>query len=182
MTAEGQRRARERNLTIRAQICDAHALPFPDNSFDVVTLQLASRHLEVIRAFEEIYRVLKPGGIFCHNDMLRPASRIVEVPYLVYLRLSVWFTAKLFSSSVKSLSCVGYFANAIRHFYTPPELAELLEGVGFIRTESRSFLRGVLCYHISQKPPRQRKSPPDIMRRAERSGDVTRRATTAPAV
>ena len=167
MTAEGQRRARERNLTIRAQICDAHTLPFPDNSFDAVTLQFASRHLEVIRAFEEIYRVLKPGGIFCHNDMLRPTLRIVEVPYLVYLRLSVWFTAKLFGSSAESMRCVGYFANAIRHFYTPPELAELLEGVGFIRTESRSFLRGILCYHISQKPRGQPKSPPDTASPAE---------------
>ena len=49
MTAEGQRRARERNLTIHAQVCDAHVLPFPDNSFDAVTLQFASRHLEIIR-------------------------------------------------------------------------------------------------------------------------------------
>ena len=32
MTAEGQRRAGERNLTINAQVCDAHVLPFEDNS------------------------------------------------------------------------------------------------------------------------------------------------------
>ena len=152
MTAEGQRRARERNLTIRAHICDAHTLPFPDNSFDAVTIQFASRHLEIIRAFKEIHRVLKPGGIFCHNDMLRPTSRVVEEPYLVYLRFSVWFTGKLLRSSPESLKCIGYFANAIRHFYTPRELTELLEEVGFVGTESRSFLTGVLCYHISHKP------------------------------
>ena len=34
MTAEGQRRARERNLAIHAHVCDAHSLPFADNSFD----------------------------------------------------------------------------------------------------------------------------------------------------
>lgn len=154
MTAEGQRRARERNLTIHARVCDAHELPFADDSFDAVTLQFASRHLEIIRAFKEIYRVLKPGGIFCHNDMLRPTSRVVEVPYLVYLRFSVWFTAKLFGSSDASLGCIGYFANAIRHFYTPRELTELLGEVGFVGTESRSFLTGILAYHISQKPRR----------------------------
>ena len=153
MTAEGQRRARERNLTIDARVCDAHVLPFADNSFDAVTLQFASRHLEIIRAFKEIRRVLKPGGIFCHNDMLRPASRIVEVPYLAFLRFSVWFTAKLFGSSAESMKCVGYFADAIRHFYKPSELAELLEGVGFANVESRSFLTGVMSYHISRKPP-----------------------------
>ena len=153
MTAEGQRRARERNLTIDARVCDAHVLPFADNSFDAVTLQFASRHLEIIRAFKEIYRVLKPGGIFCHDDMLRPASRIVEVPYLAYLRFSVWFTAKLFGSSAESMMCVGYFADAIRHFYKPRELDELLKALGFVGIENRDFLTGVMSYHISRKPP-----------------------------
>jgi len=153
MTAEGQRRAREHNLTIHARVCDAHALPFADNSFDAVTIQFASRHLEIIRAFREIYRVLKPGGIFCHNDMLRPAWRVVEVPYLTYLRFSVWFTATLFGSSAESKKCVGYFADAIRHFYTPRELGLVLEEVGFVGIESRSFLTGVMSYHISHKPP-----------------------------
>ena len=152
MTAEGQRRAGERNLKIEARVCDAHALPFADNSFDAVTLQFASRHLEIIKAFTEIFRVLKPGGIFCHNDMLRPASRVVEVPYLGFLRYSVWFTAKLFGSSAESLKCVGYFADAIRHFYTPREMAELLAGVGFVNVESRNFLTGVMSYHIARKP------------------------------
>jgi demethylmenaquinone methyltransferase / 2-methoxy-6-polyprenyl-1,4-benzoquinol methylase len=153
MTAEGQRRARERGLTIHARVCDAHVLPFPDNSFDAVTLQFASRHLEIVRALKEIHRVLKPSGIFCHNDMLRPASRIVELPYLVYLRFSVWFTAKLFGSSPESLKCVRYFADAIRHFYTPQEFSELLCGVGFTEIESRSFLTGAMSYHISHKRP-----------------------------
>lgn len=152
MTAEGQCRARERDLTIHAQVCDAHVLPFADGSFDAVTLQFASRHLQLVRVLKEIHRVLKPGGIFCHNDMLRPTSRIVEVPYLVFLRFSVWFTAKLFGSSAESMKCVGYFANAIRHFYTPPELSELLKEVGFAGTESRSFLTGIMSYHITQKP------------------------------
>ncbi len=152
MTAQGQCRARQRNLTIRAHVCDAHTLPFADASFDAVTLQFASRHLKIVRAFKEIYRVLKPGGIFCHNDMLRPTSRAVLVPYLVYLRFSVWFTAKLFRSSAESMKCVGYFANAIRHFYTPRELTELLKEVGFVGIESRDFVTGVMSYHIAHKP------------------------------
>jgi demethylmenaquinone methyltransferase/2-methoxy-6-polyprenyl-1,4-benzoquinol methylase len=154
MTAEGQGRARGRNQTIHAHVCDAHSLPFADESFDAVTLQFASRHLEIVRTFKEIYRVLKPGGFFCHNDMLRPASKVVEAPYFVYLRFSVWFTGRLFGSSAESMKCVGYFANAIRHFYLPSELTALLEEVGFVGTESRSFLTGVLSYHIAHKPAR----------------------------
>ena len=151
MTAEGQRRARERNLTINANIGDAHLLPYPDNSFDAVTLQFASRHLEIVKALKEIERVLKPGGIFCHNDMLRPSSRMMEIPYLIYLRFSVWFTAKLFGSSPESLKCVTYFADAIRHFYKPSEFTLLLREIGFVDTETESFLTGVMSYHLTHK-------------------------------
>ncbi len=152
MIAEGQRRAREHNLVIHAQVCDAHKLPFPDNSFDAVTLQFATRHLKIGPAFQEIRRVLKPGGLFGHNDMLRPASRIVEVPYLAFLRLSVWFTAKLFGSSPESMKCIGYFTDAIRHFYTPDEMSGLLRDIGFEGIENRNFLTGVMSYHIARKP------------------------------
>ena len=152
MIAEGQRRARERGLTINAQVHDAHELPFPDASFDAVTLQFASRHLEIIKTFKEIHRVLKPGGVFCHNDMLRPSSRLVEGPYLGYLLFSVWFTATLFGSTPESKKCVGYFADAIHHFYKPGELSALLQGIGFIDIENRDFMTGVMSYHIARKP------------------------------
>lgn len=152
MTAEGQRRARARHVTIQAHVCDAHTLPFADGSFDAVTLQYASRHLEIVRAFKEIYRVLKPGGIFCHNDMLRPASKVIEAPHLLYLRFSVSLTAKLFGSSTESMKCIDYFAEAIRHFYTPRELSALLREVGFAVLENQSFLTGIISYHISRKP------------------------------
>ncbi len=50
------------------------------------------------------------------------------------------------------MKCVRYFADAIHHFYKPSELSALLEEVGFDNIESRSFLTGVMSYHISQKP------------------------------
>jgi SAM-dependent methyltransferase len=49
----------------RAQlICDAHDLPFRDESFDGLVAQAVLEHvLDPARAVEEIYRVLKPGGL-----------------------------------------------------------------------------------------------------------------------
>ena len=66
---------------------DAEKLPFPDNHFDVVTLQFASRHLRIRRVFDEVFRVLKPGGHFHHSDMLRPANPTVEKIYYGYLQI-----------------------------------------------------------------------------------------------
>ena len=53
---------------------DAHALPFPDNSFEVVICREVLEHVEnPIRAVDELYRTLKPGG-----------KLLIYVPFLFY--------------------------------------------------------------------------------------------------
>ena len=47
MQTVGQQRAAAQGFQIKSTIGDVHTLPFPDNHFDVVTLQFASRHLRV---------------------------------------------------------------------------------------------------------------------------------------
>src|SRR3990172_11144430 len=86
MQEVGRNLAQQHGFTIKGSICDVHQLPFPDNYFDVVTLQWATRHLRVIKVFSEINRVLKPGGYFYHCDMLRPANKVVEEFYYLYLK------------------------------------------------------------------------------------------------
>ena len=51
MQEVGQRLAREKGFTIKSTIGDVHRLPFPDNHFDIVTLQWASRHLQIVDVF-----------------------------------------------------------------------------------------------------------------------------------
>jgi SAM-dependent methyltransferase len=56
--------AREGSVTnITFQLADAHALPFPDASFDAVTSTIGAMYfVEIGRALSEVRRVLKPGG------------------------------------------------------------------------------------------------------------------------
>lgn len=60
----GEQRARERKLTnIRFVVADAHALPFPDNSFERVTSRLGVMFFaNIAQALREIHRVLTTGG------------------------------------------------------------------------------------------------------------------------
>lgn len=152
MTREGQRLAKKAGLSIKPAIADAHVLPYGDATFDAVTLQFATRHLRVVEVFKEIHRVLKPGGVFYHSDMLRPRLGIIETPYLCYLRSALNLTAALFGSTTDSKRCVTYFTELIRHYFTPDEMADLLRAVGFEEVRYRSFLTGVLCCHIARKP------------------------------
>ncbi|HXZ93713.1 MAG TPA: class I SAM-dependent methyltransferase [Burkholderiales bacterium] len=152
MQEVGRQRAAARGFTISSTIGDVHELPFPDNHFDVVTLQFASRHLRVKRVFSEILRVLKPGGHFHHCDMLRPRSRVVETLYYSYLRMCLAFTGLLFRSGPAALNCKKYFINALEMFYSADELSVVLRELGYVDVRASTLLYGMLGFHRAVKP------------------------------
>ena len=139
-------------LHIESHIGDVHRLPFPDNHFDIVTLQWASRHLRVIEVLGEVNRVLKPGGRFYHCDMLRPANRVVEQAYYLYLTACVGLISWAFRSGPAALECRRYFVDAIRLFYSTAEFSRLLEELGFAQVVGRSVLLGAVAFHRACKP------------------------------
>lgn len=151
MQAVGAQRARARGFEIHSTIGDVHELPFPDNHFDVVTLQFASRHLRVGQVFSEILRVLKPGGYFYHCDMLRPANPIVETLYYGYLRGCLAATAVIFGSGAPARNCKRYFLDALQMFYTADELSEVMRDVGFRDVTARTLLSGMIGCHRAGK-------------------------------
>jgi demethylmenaquinone methyltransferase/2-methoxy-6-polyprenyl-1,4-benzoquinol methylase len=153
MQAEGRRRAEAEGLRIESVIDDVHTLPFPDASFDAVTLQAASRHLQLDRVFPEILRVLKPGGSFHHCDMLKPDSALIEQLYLMFLHASVGVTATLFGTGASSREGREYFKQAIAHFYTAEELSAVLRLVGFDDVRCRTSLwGGMVAFHGARRP------------------------------
>jgi len=152
MQEVGTRNAEALGMRIRSVIDDVHTLPYPDNTFDVVTLQFASRHLRIRRVASEIRRVLKPGGRFYHCDMLRPGNRVVERLYYTYLRFCLWFTGFLFRSGPAALNCKKYFIQALQMFYTPQELSDMLEDVGFRDVTAKTVFSGMLGFHRAVKP------------------------------
>jgi len=151
MQEVGRQRATRLGLHIGSTIGDVHQLPFPDNHFDVVTLQYASRHLRIMDVAKEIHRVLKPGGRFYHSDMLRPGNRMVEKLYYAYLRFSLTFTAAIFGSGTAALNCRKYFINTLSMFYSAAEFTQLLTQLGYKQVASKTLLGGMLGFHVATK-------------------------------
>ena len=61
---------RHQSVGLCFQVGDAQRLPFPDGSFDVVINVEASHCYPDFPGFvDEVARVLKPGGRFCHADL-----------------------------------------------------------------------------------------------------------------
>lgn len=152
MQEVGRQRAAREGLHIESIIGDAHKLPFPDNHFDVVTLQWASRHLRVMELYQEIRRVLKPGGYFYQCDMLRPGTRLVEHLYYAYLRVSLSVTAVLFQSGATVRNYKKYFIDALSLFYSAEELSQLLRHLGYENVSSKTLLGGMVGIHKAMKP------------------------------
>ncbi len=153
MQEVGKQRAEARGLKIASStIGDVHVLPFPDNHFDVVTLQWASRHLRVRDLFAEIHRVLKPGGRFHHCDMLRPGNPVVEKLYYAYLRASLGITGVFFRSGSAAWGVRKYFIDAIELFYSADELSQVLRELGYQDVYDKSLLAGMIGMHRAAKP------------------------------
>ncbi|MEW7973172.1 MAG: class I SAM-dependent methyltransferase [Candidatus Thiodiazotropha endolucinida] len=151
MQKVGSDRAAQQGFDIKGHICDVHRLPFPDNHFDVVTLQYATRHLRVIDVFSEINRVLKPGGHFYHFDMLRPASKIIEEAYCLYLRGCLKTISWAIRVGPEARNCCDYFIDAIRLFYSTEELSRLLSELGFSDVIGKPLLGGTVAIHKACK-------------------------------
>jgi demethylmenaquinone methyltransferase/2-methoxy-6-polyprenyl-1,4-benzoquinol methylase len=151
MQEVGRSIARDQGFRINNIICDVHKLPFPDDYFDVVTIQWATRHLRVIEAFSEIRRVLKPGGCFYHCDMLRPENKLVEEMYYLYLKACLSVTAWSFGSGRASLKLRRYFVKAIRMFYSTEELSGLFKELGYSNVTGDSVLAGMVAIHKASK-------------------------------
>ncbi|TRZ69819.1 MAG: methyltransferase domain-containing protein [Rhodocyclaceae bacterium] len=152
MQEVGRQRAEALGFHIDSTIGDVHKLPFPDNHFDIVTLQYASRHLRVRDVFTEIRRVLKPGGRFYHSDMLRPDNPVVKALYYTYLRFSLSFTSLICKSGSAAQNCKQYFIDALDNFYSVEEMSSVLRDLRFSDVSAKTIMVGMIGFHRAVKP------------------------------
>ncbi len=64
---------------VRFQLGTAESLPFPDNSFDLITCRYAAHHFSDVRkAVSEVARVLKKDGRFLLVDHYAPEDSVLD--------------------------------------------------------------------------------------------------------
>jgi demethylmenaquinone methyltransferase/2-methoxy-6-polyprenyl-1,4-benzoquinol methylase len=134
-------------------VSDINALPFPDNTFDLVTISFAVRNINLdrekfLQALREINRVLKPGGRFVAVETSQPKSEIIKKIFHVYIRLAVKPIGKLISGSK---SAYTYLSSTIPRFYPAGEFAEIIKQAGFSEVSFKRLLFGVTAIHKAIK-------------------------------
>lgn len=124
---------------------DMLALPFPDGSFDVVTVGYGLRNVpDLVAAVDEIRRVLKPGGQILSLDFDRPASAIVRSIYLTYLGL---VGGALGWALHGDPDTYRYIPASIRNYPGASAVASLMEARGFPDVACHKILGGLMAIH-----------------------------------
>ncbi len=143
--------ARARNPQIPWIHADALSLPFPDASFDAVTVGYGLRNLaDLETGLREIYRVLKPGGRLLSLDFGKPESAAWRAIYFAYLRLSVPVMGKLFCGD---RDAYAYILPSLEHYAAQRGAEEVMRRVGFAETGFEEFWGGAMAINYATVPP-----------------------------
>ncbi len=132
---------------------DVRCLPFPEEVFDLVTISFATRNINLSRAvlratFKEFRRVLRPGGVFVNVETSQPRSRVIRALFHAYVKAAV----KPIGSRISgSLPGYAYLASTIPRFYSPEDLANVLEEAGFSSIIWKRLFCGVAAIHWGVK-------------------------------
>jgi demethylmenaquinone methyltransferase/2-methoxy-6-polyprenyl-1,4-benzoquinol methylase len=93
---------------------DAQGLPFPDKTFDAVTVGYGLRNLaNWRRGLGEMWRVAKPGGRLVVLDFGKPDHTMWRALYFAYLRWAVPVFGKVFC---KNASAYAYILESLGHY------------------------------------------------------------------
>ena len=120
-------------------LTDAHTLNFRDSSFDIVLGSSVLHHLEVEKAIQEFFRVLKPNGqvIFAEPNMLNPQIFLQKnIPFIKrWMNDSADETAIVRWEIAKKLKLTGFkdikaFPYDFLHPNTPQCLIKIVQHIG----------------------------------------------------
>jgi SAM-dependent methyltransferase len=138
--------ASELGLSVETVACEASALPFPDESFDLVFGHAVLHHLpDLAAAFREFRRVLRPGGVvaFC-GEPSRYGDRLSSVPKRGALALAPLWRALLGASPRGNGHVHVHGSEEDRleqivdvHAFTPGDLSSFALAAGFLDVRVR---------------------------------------------
>src|SRR5471032_1050417 len=138
MLAVGRERARQRghDEAVTFEQGNAEELPYPDRSFDCVTIAFGIRNVPRIeRALSEAHRVLRIGGRFLCLEFSS-----VDVPGLaaLYELYSVNVIPAIGEAVTGDREAYKYLVESIRKFPKPKAFAQMIEAAGFRRVSFKT--------------------------------------------
>ncbi len=129
-------------------IAPCEAIPFPDNTFDSVTIAFGIRNVVDRRlGLAEMLRVLKPGGRAVILEFSNPRSRLFKRLYHVYFTRVLPLIGGLFSR----FSAYQYLPDSVLEFPSQGEFKALLTEVGYAGVGHHDLTFGIASVYVGEK-------------------------------
>ena len=142
MLAEGGRRGHERITWVNG---DAQSLPFPDATFDAVTISFGLRNVpDPRRALGEFARVTRPGGRVVVCEFANPTSPAFRAVYRRYLVGALPRLAHVVSSSAPAYR---YLAESILAWPDRRSIAGWIVEAGYQEVLVKDLAFGIVAVH-----------------------------------
>lgn len=142
MLAEGARRGHPGITWVNG---DAQRLPFPDASFDAVTISFGLRNVpDPERALAEFARVVRPGGRVVVCEFAAPTWLPFREVYRRYLVGLLPRAAHVVSSSPEAYT---YLAESILAWPDRRVVADWIEAAGFREVMVKDLAGGIVAVH-----------------------------------
>jgi demethylmenaquinone methyltransferase/2-methoxy-6-polyprenyl-1,4-benzoquinol methylase len=148
MLREGRNRLLDAGLLVPIVQCDAEALPFRDDYFDVVTVAFGLRNMtHKDRALAEMRRVLRPGGKVLVLEFSRVWAPLAPVYDAYSFSVLPWLGKRIVGDS----DSYRYLAESIRVHPPQQELAQMMEHAGLEGVQWFNLTAGVCALHVGRK-------------------------------
>src|SRR5690606_21802209 len=111
-----RQKVKAKNLSDKIELVlgDSEDIPFPDNTFDAITVGFGVRNFENLeKGLAEILRVLKPNGIFVILETSVPEKFPFKQGYQFYTKNILPLIGRIFS---RDRSAYGYLSESAAAF------------------------------------------------------------------
>ena len=148
MLRVGRDRLVDAGVQVPTMVCDAEKLPYPDDSFDIVTVAFGLRNMtHKEAALAEMCRVLKPGG----KLLVLEFSKVAPALQKAYDWYSFKVLPKLGSWIAGDASSYQYLAESIRMHPDQASLKTTMQKSGFGHVDIHNMSGGIVALHLGIK-------------------------------
>jgi demethylmenaquinone methyltransferase/2-methoxy-6-polyprenyl-1,4-benzoquinol methylase len=134
---------------IKLQLANAERLPFPDGSFDAVTVAFGVRNFENLEVgLSEMHRVLKPEGVTVILEFSRPTIFFIKQVYGFYLERIVPRLGGLISHHRDAYE---HLRTSVQGFPDGGDFLELLKKSGFSSVDQHRLTFGIASAYLGRK-------------------------------
>lgn len=128
---------------------DALRLPFADASFDASVSGFLMRNvIDLHKALEEQFRVLKRGGRIVILDTTRPKKNILSPFIWIHMHFVIPTLGRLISGESDAYN---YLPDTTENFVTAERMSALMAAVGFKKVGYERLMFGTIAIHWAEK-------------------------------